>query len=1030
MRDLVDRTIRNQRAAHLVIGDFRLERLIAQGGFARVYEARQLSQDRRVALKLIASDVASDGSYRERFTREARAAMDLDHPNVVPVYGAGETDGHLFIAMRLIEGEDLDQIIAAHGPFGVERVLAVVRQIAYGLDAAHERGLVHRDVKPSNVMVECPGQESEHCYLVDFGLAIDQGASSPTSTGAWTGTPAYVAPEQLRGERVDARTDVYALGVLVFHALAGRTPYAREHDSGTLLAHLHAPPPSLTELRQELPRAVDAVIARALAKAPDARYVSAGELAEELTQALTSGAPAPEPGRSTLAARPRPRPGNLPSETASFVGRRAELETMREALGGSRLLSVIGPGGVGKTTLALHLAASVDLEYAGAWVLELDSVQDSAGLELALARVLGLRLASRGSLRAAVLEFVEQRRLLLVFDNCEHLVAAVGSLAAELLAACPRLTIVATSRVPLAIEGERLYALGPLELPDEDDEPEDVLASDSARLLLQRASEQGLSVDAEPATAAAVARICVRLEGIPLALELAAARLRTLSVEELDRRLQDDLRVLAPAGEDRPDRRRTLEGLIESSWRLLRADEQAVLARLAVFAGAFTLDAAEAVAAAEDDGPLDAGALVMTLADESLLQVDAVRAQARFRMLQPVREFCLARLVASGQHASVRAAHRAHYLALAERAAPMLDSAQCSEWLATLGEDHPNIRAAIESGMEDGDPEGALRVGVAMRQFWACRGLAGEGIELLAAILNQTGPAPQPALRAKAHSAVAHLAAGRLGDARSAEPHAVEALRLARSAGDADTAAEALIWLSWSESLAGRAAEGLARAQEALPNASSIEDPTVLGRLFDAQAIALEQLGETTAARLAYERARGVFAKAGYAPGVASVENHLGDLDLSVGDLASAAGHFSLARTTAEGAGDGASVAMAALNLALIDHLEGRRESARELFVDALITNQTCGDRANVAFSIFGLALTEPEAARAAELHSSASHRLAQLDIMLSALEERLRSQEIERLRASLGTERFDRAIERGRELMVEDIIGAFMDAD
>ena len=317
-----------------------------------------------------------------------------------------------------------------------------------------------------------------------------------------------------------------------------------------------------------------------------------------------------------------------------------------------------------------------------------------------------------------------------------------------------------------------------------------------------------------------------------------------------------------------------------------------------------------------------------------------------------------------------------------------------------------------------------------MRQFWACRGLAGEGIELLAAILSQTGPAPQSALRAKAHSAVAHLAAGRLGDTRSAEPHAVEALRLARSAGDADTAAEALIWLSWSESLAGHAAEGLARAQEALPNASSIADPTVLGRLLDAQAIALEQLGETSAARLAYERARGVFAKAGYAPGVASVENHLGDLDMSAGDLPSAAGHFSLARTTAESAGDGASVAMAALNLALIDHLEGRRESARELFVDALMTNQTCGDRANIAFSIFGLALAEPDVARAAELHSSASHRLAQLDIMLSALEERLRSQELERLSASLGPRALRRAVERGRELMVEDIVRAVIDEE
>jgi len=316
-----------------------------------------------------------------------------------------------------------------------------------------------------------------------------------------------------------------------------------------------------------------------------------------------------------------------------------------------------------------------------------------------------------------------------------------------------------------------------------------------------------------------------------------------------------------------------------------------------------------------------------------------------------------------------------------------------------------------------------------MRQFWACRGLAGEGIELLTAILGEAGPETRPRLRAKAHSAVAHLAAGLLGDARQAEPHAREALRLARSSGDADTAAEALIWLSWSESFAGRAQEGLARAEEALASASSIEDPTVLGRLLDAQAIALVQLGETSAAELAYERARGVFARAGYPAGVAAVENHLGDLHLSSGNLAGAAAHFSLARETAEGAGDGASVAMAMLNVALIDYLEERRGRARELFLDSLMTNQACGDQANIAFSVFGLALTEPEAAHAAQLHGCAAQRLEQLDVVLSALESRLRDEELERLRVTLGPELFDRQLEFGKELLVEDIITAIIEA-
>jgi non-specific serine/threonine protein kinase len=1005
-----------------VVGDFRLERLIAGGGTSLVYEARDLSRDRRVALKLIAPEASADAAYRERFVREARATLRLKHHNIVPVYRAAEADGKLFIAMRLIEGEDLKQIIDVEGPLPAERVLRIVRQIAGGLDAAHASGLVHRDLKPSNVLVEHPGQDRERCYVADFGLAVEQDASSIMSGVAWSGTPGYVSPEQLRSERVDARTDVYALGVLVFHALAGRTPYAREHVSGTLLAHLHAPPPSLTELRGDMPREVDAVIARALAKAPGARYASAAELAGALEEALAGNVAASDGASSGAGGLARPL-GNLRADAPSLVGRRRELSSAIEALEGCRLLSFVGAGGVGKTTLAVHLARNVASDYAGVWVLELDSLQNAAGLELALARALGLQIGLRGSIRGALVEFIEERRFLLVLDNCEHMLADAASVVGELLAACPRLTIVATTREPLALEGERVHPLGPLEVPSDDDYPEDVLASDSAHLLLLRASEHGLVMDAQAATARAIARICARLEGIPLALELAAARLRTLSLSELERRLQDDLGVLARAGDDGPERQRTLDDLIEWSWRLLAGNEREVLSRLAVCAGPFTLDAAEAVALTADRDSPDAGALVLKLADKSLLQVDANRPEPRFRMLQPVREFCDAHPLGSARPVSARAAHRAYYLALVECAKPELDGARAAEWLTTLDEDQPNIRAAIENALRDDDAQSALRMGVAMRQYWACRGRAGEGIELLTMVLRDFSDVTEMRLRAQAQSSVAHLAAGRLGDTRLAEPHAVEALELARAAGDADTAAEALIWLSWSHSSAGRATEGLALAREGLLNEGLIEDPTVLGRLLDAQAVALENLDEVVAARAAYERARDVFAKAGYAPGVASVENHLGDLDLSSGDAAGAAAHFALARTTAERAGDGAAVALAALNLALVEHLEGRGESARELFVDCLITNQACGDQANIAFSVFGLALTERDEARAAELHGSADRRLDRLDLRLSALETRLQKDELERLSVSLGVERFDRARERGERLQVEDVI-------
>ena len=380
-----------------------------------------------------------------------------------------------------------------------------------------------------------------------------------------------------------------------------------------------------------------------------------------------------------------------------------------------------------------------------------------------------------------------------------------------------------------------------------------------------------------------------------------------------------------------------------------------MLARLAVFAGPFTLEAAEAVAAAWMMAALDAGPLVVTLADKSLLQVDATRA-ARTIQDAAARARVLPGAPGSGA-ARPRCARRT-----VRTTSPSLSARRrCSTPRGRRNGSRRSTkisptsarrsRAASRTTTPDALADGYRDAPVLGR-----RGLAGEGIELLAATLDRPTQA-MPSRCARRPTAPSRTSPP-AGSAMSAPPSRTPSkrLRLARASATPTPAAEALIWLSWSESFAGRASEGLARAQEALQNARSITDPTVLGRLLDAEAIALEQLGDTSATRLAYERAREVFAQAGYAPGVASVENHLGNLDLSAGDLSAAAAHFSLARTTAEAAGDGASVAMAALNLALVDHLEGRRESARELFVDALITNQACGDRANIAFSIFGLA--------------------------------------------------------------------------
>jgi len=249
------------------VAGYRVEALVGRGGMGVVYRARHRSLDRLVALKVIAPDLAEDPTLRERFVRESRLAASIDHPNVVTIYEADEHDRMLYIAMRFIEGGDLKQLLNACEFLPLERVSRIVGQVAAGLDAAHARGLVHRDVKPANVLLATSADGSDHAYLTDFGL-VKRSASEGalTKTGGWAGTIDYVAPEQLRGDPVDARADVYALGCLLFETLTGEVPFPRERDVAKLWAHLSEPPPTLARSKPDLPPALDAVIAGGDAK--------------------------------------------------------------------------------------------------------------------------------------------------------------------------------------------------------------------------------------------------------------------------------------------------------------------------------------------------------------------------------------------------------------------------------------------------------------------------------------------------------------------------------------------------------------------------------------------------------------------------------------------------------------------------------------------------------------------------------------------------------------------------------------------
>ncbi len=286
------------------LAGYRIDAVAGRGGMGVVYRATQLALDRTVALKLIAPEVAEDSGFRERFQRESRIAASIEHPNVIPVHEAGEADGLLFISMRYVDGTDLRELLARGGPLDPIRAAGIITQVANALDAAHARGLVHRDIKPANVLIASRGGV-EHVYLTDFGLSKQSSSESGlTKTGQWVGTLDYVSPEQIEGRQVGIRTDVYALGCVLFQTLTGAVPFERDSEVSKMWAHVSEPPPAPSRRRPGVPSALDPVVARAMAKDPEHRFASAGELAAAPRAAATGASAGPWPAPPSAATPP------------------------------------------------------------------------------------------------------------------------------------------------------------------------------------------------------------------------------------------------------------------------------------------------------------------------------------------------------------------------------------------------------------------------------------------------------------------------------------------------------------------------------------------------------------------------------------------------------------------------------------------------------------------------------------------------------------------------------------------------------
>ena len=804
------------RPAQSVIGGYTLEEVLGRGGTAVVYRATHPGHDEPVALKLIAPDVSGGDDGQECFEREARLAAAVVHRSILPVYEVGEHEGWSFVVMKLAPG-DLAALLRREGRLEPVRVAAIVSQLASALDAAHAHGLLHRDVKPSNVLLDEDGGE-ERAYLADFGVARATFSNRDLLPGELVGTVGYASPEQIRGEPVDHRTDVYALGCLLHECLTGRVPYASRDALATLWGHLHDRAPEPSVLVPALPRALDKVVARALAKSAEARSTSAGELAVAVRAALDRRSP-----RRKTAARARPASRNLTTQASSFLGREEELSVADAFLRETRLLTVTGPGGAGKTRFSIELASRVREERSsnyegGVFVCFLAPLRDSALVLPTIAQTLSVSERQGKSALDALSAQIGGERVLLLLDNVEHLPPAAAELA-QLLAGCPSLTLLVTSRERLRLEGETVYDLPPL------------AAEESVALFCERAACER----SEPIT-----DLCSRLEGLPLAIELAAARTSLLSPEQLLARLSRRLDLLKATDRDADPRQQTLRATIEWSHALLAPQEQRFFASLSVFTGGCTLEAAQAVCDADEDA-------LQSLLDKSLLR----RSGDRFWMLETIRDYAAERLEKSGDAEKRRRRHAEHFVELVERLEPELRTSRHLEAIDRLEADKANFVRAIEWAVET-NAELALDLFGKLKHLWWDRGR--EGWVLAHRVLTAAQTRPTPA-RASALHAASGLAwtYGELEQAVSLEEGA---LAIYEELGDSVGCASALVFLGLLYKEIGRD-DGRETLEQGLAGLQAAGDEygiaNAIGNLSDfalqdGDFVAAAQLGEEAAA--------------------------------------------------------------------------------------------------------------------------------------------------------------------------------------
>ena len=770
-------------------------------------------------------------------------------------------------------------------------------------------------------------------------------------------------------------------------------------------------------------------------------------------------------------------PNNLPLQVTSFIGREKQVEEVKALLTNTRLLTLTGAGGGGKTRLSLQAAADLlDQYFDGVWLVELAALSDPALVPQAAANVLGVKEVPGQPISLALTEWLKTKRLLLILDNCEHLLTACATLATDLLRSCPDVHILTSSREPLSVAGEQTYRVPSMTLPDaqEAQTVESLSQYEAVRLFIERTKAVQPSFAVTDGNAPAVAQVCWRLDGIPLAIELAAARVRSLSAEGISRRLDDRFRLLTGGSRTALPRQQTLRALIDWSYDLLTEPEKGLLRRLSVFAGGWTLAAAEAVCAGEQEEEWQVLDLLTSLVDKSLVVYEEGSGDGdRYRFLETVRQYAGDRLLENGEAEAGRRRAAVWFLGFAEEGEPRMVGPEQASWLRHLETEHDNLRASLawferHDAAAEEPAEGSLRLAGALNRFWAVRGHYAEGRQWVTKALESAKEregSSVSAVRARALFGAGYLAYNQ-SDYVSAQALYAECLEMQRQLGNRKGVGTMLDNLGnvayeqgdyararslYEESLALQRElenqQGIASSLGNLGNVAHEEGDYPAARALHEQCVAIQrdfadlrgianslnnlgnaahEEGDYPAARALHEESLGLQRQLGNQRGIANSLLALGHVALEEGNYAGGRGLYEQGLTVRRHLGDQKGIAVALIALGSVTHTEGDGEGAQTLYAQSLAHSHQIGDRHSAAYSLEGLAsaaASQGETTRGTQLWGAADALRVQIGAPLPASDRRKHEQAVAEARAALGDRAFAAAWAAGQAMRLAQVV-------